>query len=112
MIVYCDTSFLISWFYSDDSRQKAARDSSAKYDGEDFVLCQVHQLELPACVRAATHRAESPLANHVARALINRFDSAWNGRDFIRRDVPLDDSIAMSRSLGDAHGWNKPHTFD
>ena len=29
MIVYCDTSFLISWFYDDDSRHNAARDLSA-----------------------------------------------------------------------------------
>ena len=113
MIVYCDTSFLISWFYDEDSRHQAARDLSASYDGEDFVLCRVHQLELPASVRAAIHRTESPLPRHVARAIINRFDRAWNGRDFIRREVPLDDSIAMARSLGDAHGWTKRHTaFD
>ena len=113
MIVYCDTSFLISWFYDDDSRHKAARDLSAKFDGEDFILCQVHQLELPASVRAAMHRAESPLPRHVARTIINRFDRAWNGRDFIRRQLPLDDSVTMARSLGDSHGWTKRHTaFD
>lgn len=113
MIVYCDTSFLIGWFYADDSRHRAARDLSASYDGEDFVLCQVHQLELPASVRAAVHRAESPLPRHVARAIINRFDRAWNGRDFIRRELPLDDSVTMARSLGESHGWTKRHTaFD
>lgn len=113
MTIYCDTSFLISWFYSDDSRHKTARAVTAKYDGEDFVLCEVHQLEFPAAVRAAVHRAELPLPRHLARALINRFDRAWNGRDFIRRQLPLDSSIAMARSLGEAHGWSKRHTaFD
>jgi predicted nucleic acid-binding protein len=113
VIVYCDTSFLISWFYDDDSRHKAARDLSVRYDGEDFVLCQIHQLELPASVRAAVHRGESPLPGKAARAIINRFDRAWNGRDFVRRELPLNESVAMARSLGDAHGWAKRHTaFD
>jgi predicted nucleic acid-binding protein len=113
VIVYCDTSFLISWFYDDDSKHKAARDIGAEYDGEDFVLCQVHQLEFPASVRAAVHRAESPLPPQVARAIINRFDRAWNGRDFVRRGLPLEDSVMMARSLGEAHGWTKRHTsFD
>lgn len=113
MIVYCDTSFLISWLCEEDSKHKAARDLGGTFDGEDFVLCQVHQLELPAAVRAAVHRAEAPLPRHLARAIINRFDRAWNGRDFLRRDLPLDDSVAMARSLGETHGWTKRHTvFD
>jgi len=32
---------------------------------------------------------------------------------FVRRDLPLDESINMARTLGDAHGWAKRHTtFD
>ncbi len=113
MIVYCDTSFLVSFFYESDSNHKAARGMAERYDGEDFVLCQVHQLELPSSVRAATHRADSPLPVHVARLIINRFDRAWNGRTFVRRDLSLDESVTMARALGDAHGWSKRHTsFD
>lgn len=113
MIVYCDTSFLVSFLYEGDANHKAARDLAARFDGQDFVLCQTHQLELPASVRAATHRTESPIPDHVARTIINRFDRAWNGRTFSRRDLALDDSVAMARSLGEAHGWDKRHTsFD
>ncbi len=113
MIVYCDTSFLISWFFQDDANHKTAGKLGARFDGEDFVLCQAHYLELPASVRAAVHRTESPMSQSAARSIINRFDRAWNGRDFVRRNVPLDDSVAMARALGDAHGWTKRHTpFD
>jgi predicted nucleic acid-binding protein len=113
VIIYCDTSFLVSFLYADDSNHKAARELAGRFDEEDFVLCQIHQLELPAAVRAATHRLRSPIPVHVARIIINRFDRAWNGRTFVRRDLPLDESVAMARSLGEAHGWNKRHTaFD
>ena len=87
MIVYCDTSFLVSFLYEGDANYKAARELAGRFDGEDFVLCQTHQLELPASVRAATHRAESPIPIHVARTLINRFDRAWNGRAFVQRNL-------------------------
>jgi predicted nucleic acid-binding protein len=113
VIVYCDTSFLVSWFHEADSNHKAAVQLAERWDGEDFVLCQVHQIELPASVRAAVHRTDSPLAPHIARGVINRFDRAWNGRDFLRKNLPLDDSAGMVRSLGDANGWTKRHTaFD
>jgi predicted nucleic acid-binding protein len=113
MIVYCDTSFLVSLLYEGDANHKAARDLAARFDGEDFVLCGTHQLELPASVRAATHRAESPIPVHVARTIINRFDRAWNGRTFVRRDLSLNDSVTMARSLGETHGWDTRHTsFD
>jgi len=113
MIVYCDTSFLVSFLYEGDSNHKAARDLAGRFDGEDFVLCPTHQLELPASVRAATHRAKSPIPVHVARTIINRFDRAWNGRAFVRRDLSLSDSVTMARSLGESHGWNIRHTsFD
>ena len=113
MIVYCDTSFLVSFFYEYDTNHRPARDLAARFDGENFVLCQTHQLELPAAVRAATHRTQSPLPEHVARLIINRFDRAWNSRMFVRRDLPLDESISMARSLGEAHAWAKRHAgFD
>jgi predicted nucleic acid-binding protein len=113
MIVYCDTSFLVSLLYEGDANHKAARETAGRFDGQDFVLCQTHQLELPASIRAATHRAESPIPVHVARTIINRFDRAWNGRAFARRDLSFDDSVAMARSLGETHGWAARHTsFD
>jgi predicted nucleic acid-binding protein len=113
MIVYSDTSFLVSFFYEHDSNHKAARNLAARFDGHDFALCQLHQLELPAALRAATHREESPVSKPVARLIINRFERAWNGGMFVRRNLPLEESINMARSLGEAHGWTRRHTaFD
>jgi len=113
MTVYCDTSLLISFFNEDDINHKAARVEVGKRAAQNFVVCDVHLLELPAAVRAATHRANSRMPPHMARRIINRFDRAVNGDLFIRKTVNMTDSAAMARSLGDAHGWKNRHTaFD
>jgi predicted nucleic acid-binding protein len=97
----------------DDVNHRVARTQAGKLDSHDFVVCEVQLLELPAAVRAATHRAEDAVPAHIARRVINRFDRAVNGKMFIRKAVDIADSIAMARSLGEAHGWNKRHTtFD
>jgi predicted nucleic acid-binding protein len=108
--VYCDTSFLVSYLNEDDVNHKSSRAQAAKRDTHDFVVCEVHLLELPAAVRAATHRAKSPIPAHIARRIANRFDRAVNGNLFIRKSVNMEDSVAMARSLGDAHGWKGRHT--
>ena len=113
MIVYCDTSFLVSFLNEEDANHQTARKLAAKFERHDFVLCEAHQLELPAAVRAATHREESPLPEYVARRIINRFDRAKTGNLFQNKTVPLADSINLARSLGDTHGWQEKHTtFD
>jgi len=113
MIIYCDTSFLVSYLNEDDSNHQAARDLAAKWDANDFVVCEVHLLELPAAVRAATHRTDDPVPPHIARRVINRFDRAVNSKLFLRKPLEMAQSVAMARSLGDTHGWQKRHTsFD
>src|SRR5262249_40984897 len=113
MIVYCDTSFLVSYLNEDDANYNVARAAATKWDTHDFVVCEVHLLELPAAVRAATHRPDSPIPVHIARRVINRFDRAVNSRLFLRKNLDMADSIAMARSIGDSHGWTKRHTtFD
>jgi predicted nucleic acid-binding protein len=113
MIVYCDTSFLVSFFNEEDANHKAARAMAEKFERNDFIVCEVHQLELPAAVRAAVHREQGTIPAHVARRVINRFDRAITGKLFQRKGVSLADSLNMARSLGDAHGWEKRHTtFD
>jgi predicted nucleic acid-binding protein len=113
MIIYCDTSFLVSFFNEEDTNYKAARSLAAKFERHDFILCEVHQLELPAAVRAAVHREKSPVPEHVARRVINRFDRAKTGKLFQAKEVNLADSVNMARSLGDTHGWKEKHTtFD
>jgi predicted nucleic acid-binding protein len=113
MIVYCDTSFLVGYLNEDDSNHEIARSIASKWDAHDFVICEAHLLELPAAVRAATHRTEAPLPVHIARRVINRFDRAVNSKIFLRKVMDLADSLAMARTLGDTHGWKKRHTtFD
>ena len=113
MIVYCDTSFLVSFLNEQDLNHQAARNMAARFDRHDFVLCEVHQLDLPAAVRAAVHRSGSPLPEQIARRIINRFDRAATSNLFQRKQLNLFESVAMARSLGDAHGWKKRHTaFD
>jgi len=113
MIVYCDTSFLVSFFNEEDVNYLAARELAGKFARHDFVLCEVHQLELTAAVRAATHRGQSPIPEHVARRIINRFDRARTSKLFQHKELSLSDSVSMARSLGEAHGWREKHTtFD
>jgi predicted nucleic acid-binding protein len=113
VIVYCDTSWLVSYLYEDDVNHGAARAAAAKMVGHDFVVCEVHLLELPAAMRAATHRHSDPVPERIARRIINRFDRAVTGKILIRKEVDMKDSIAMARSLGETHGWQEGHTtFD
>jgi predicted nucleic acid-binding protein len=113
VIVYCDTSWLLSYLNEDDENHASARAAAGKLAGHVFVVCEVHLLELPAAVRAATHRDQDPIPEHIARRVINRFDRALTGRILLRKEVDMKDSVAMARSLGETHGWTERHTaFD
>lgn len=113
MIVYCDTSWLLSYLNEDDENHPAAHSSAGKLTGHDFVVCEVHLLELPAAVRAATHRDRDAVPEHVARRIINRFDRAVTRKVLLRKEVDMKESVAMARSLGETHGWREKHTtFD
>jgi predicted nucleic acid-binding protein len=113
VIVYCDTSWLLSYLNEDDENHSAARAAAGKLTGYEFVVCEVHLLELPAAIRAATHRLKRPVPEHVARRIINRFDRAVTRKILLRKEVDMKDSVAMVRSLGETHGWRERHTtFD
>ena len=113
MIVYCDTSWLLSYLHEGDQNHSTARTTAGKLAGHEFVVCEVHLLELPAAIRAATHRERDPVPEHVARLVINRFDRAVTGKILLRKEVEMKDSVAMTRSLGETHGWKERHTtFD
>jgi YD repeat-containing protein len=113
MIVYCDTSWLVSYLNEDDENHSVARTAAGKLTGHDFVVCEVHLLELPAALRAATHRSHDPVPKHIARLVINRFDRAVTRKILLRKELDMKDSLAMARSLGETHGWKQRHTtFD
>ena len=113
MIVYCDTSFLVSFLNDEDVDHQASRALAGKHRSKEFVVCEVHLLEIPASVRAAVHREVNPISEGVARRVINRFDRAVNRKMFQRRRLDGDDALSMVRSLGEAHGWKERHTtFD
>lgn len=113
MIVYCDTSWLLSYLNEDDENHTVARATAGKLVGNEFVVCEVHLLELPAAIRAATHRTQYAVPEHIARRVINRFDRAVTGKILIRKELDMKESVAMARSLGETHGWKERHTtFD
>jgi predicted nucleic acid-binding protein len=86
---------------------------AAKLRTAEFVVCEVHLLELRASVRAAIHRREGPIPEQAARRVINRFDRAVNRKMFQRKRLEGDEALNMARSLGEAHGWKERHTaFD
>ena len=101
MKVYCDTSFLVSYLNEDDVNHAAARARAGRLSGHDFVICEVHTLELPAAVRAATHREPGAIPVSIARRIINRFDRAVTGKIFLKQQVDIAESVAMARSLGE-----------
>lgn len=113
MRVYCDTSFLFSFLNEDDVNHAAARGRASRFSSDDFVICEVHLLELPAAARAATHRDTDAVPPQIARRVINRFDRSVTGKIFVKKQVDMAESVAMARSLGEAHGWRERHTtFD
>jgi predicted nucleic acid-binding protein len=113
MIVYCDTSFIFSQLNDDDALHAPANAILRRFSGEEFVVCDIHFLELPAAARVATHRQKDPVPESAARRVINRFDRAVNSRIFLKRPVDMVETVAMARSLGETHGWRERHTaFD
>lgn len=113
MTVYCDTSWLLSYLSEDDHNHQAARADAGRLVGHQFIVCEVHLLEVPGALRAATHRVQDPLPVHVARRVINRFDRAVTGKILLRKELDMKESVAMARSLGETHGWKTRHTtFD
>jgi predicted nucleic acid-binding protein len=113
MIVYCDTSFLVSLLNEEDVNYRAARELAGRHRTGEFVVCEAHLLEVPASVRAAIHRDAHPIPERVARRVINRFDRAVNRKMLQRKRLEGDDALNMARTLGDAHSWKERHTaFD
>ena len=108
MIVYADTSFILSLWHEDDVNYRAATKVFSELSKETWLWCELHQLEVPLAAQMATHRGPDPLREHVARTIVFRAERAVARGGFLRKQLPLD-SAAFAVGLAQAHGWTKRH---
>jgi predicted nucleic acid-binding protein len=106
MIVYADTSFWLSFWNERDVNFKAAVDLTRRFRAADWVWCQLLEVEVPAAIRAATHRPEPALSRHVAEKMLHRWRRGA-GRALQKRTLPLQESVSFVETLLEANAWNK-----
>src|SRR6266705_1571425 len=109
MIVYPDTSFILSLWHENDINYRAATNLFARLSKETLLWCDLHQLEVPIAAQVATHRRTEPLQEHVARTIVFRAERAVARGGFLRKPLPPE-SVGFALGLATAHGWTKKHT--
>jgi len=109
MIVYPDTSFILSLWHNGDVNFEEARRIFGKLSDETWLWCELHQLEVPIAAQAATFRQGEALKPHIARAIIFRAERAVTQGAFVRKQLPAD-AIGATLKLASAHGWKEKHT--
>lgn len=109
MIVYPDTSFILSLWHKDDVNYEKATALFAKFGRSAWLWCDLHQIEVPMAAQMATNRQPQPLAEHVARTIVFRAERAVARGGFLRKPLPPE-SVSFALSLANAHGWRTRHT--
>ena len=109
MIVYPDTSFILSLWHTGDVNYAAATKLFSRFSRDTWLWCDLHQLEVPIAAQVATHRQPEGLQQHVARAIVFRAERAVARGGFLRRPLPSE-AIHFALSLANAHGWRTKHT--
>ncbi len=109
MIIYPDTSFVLSLWHEGDVNYAAATRLFTRFSRDTWLWCELHQLEVPIAAQAATHRREGALQENVARTIVFRAERAVARGGFLRKQLPLQ-SVAFALSMANAHGWAKKHT--
>lgn len=109
MIVYPDTSFILSLWHAGDVNYPAATQLFSKLSGETWLWCDLHQLEVPIAAQLATHRATDALQEHIARTIVFRAERAVTRGGFLKRQLPAE-SVGFALQLANANGWTKRHT--
>ncbi len=109
MIIYPDTSFILSLWHADDVNYQAARELFSRSSKETWLWCDLHRLEVPVAAQMATHRIADPLHPHVARAIVFRAERAVTRGGFLRKPLPPE-SVNFALQLAQAHGWTQRHT--
>lgn len=110
MIVYADTSFLLSERIEQDRNFEPARKLRLAYDADDWVWCELHDAEVFSTARGLTRRDEDALPLHTARAVIFRLERELRRNYFQRRELPVAASLSRMMALSEAYGWNRKHT--
>ena len=108
MIVYPDTSFILSLWHKDDVNFRAASEFFKTHEHGSWLWCDLHELEVPIAAQMATHRDRQPLLPHIARAIVFRAERAAR-RGFLRRELP-GDARKFALSLAAQYGWKKKLT--
>ena len=109
MIVYPDTSFILSLWHTGDSNYAEALKLFSKLSRDSWLWCDLHQLEVPIAAQVATHREPVALQEHVARTIVFRAERAVTRGGFLRKALPPE-AVSFALSLANAHGWRARHT--
>ena len=88
MIVYPDTSFILSLWHTGDSNYAEALKLFSKLSRDSWLWCDLHQLEVPIAAQVATHREPVALQEHVARTIVFRAERAVTRGGFLRKALP------------------------
>jgi predicted nucleic acid-binding protein len=109
VIIYPDTSFILSLWHSGDVNYAAATKLFARYSKDTWLWCELHQLEVPVAAQTATHRPATPLQQHIARAVIFRAERAVTRGGFVRKQLPPE-AVSTALQFAQSHGWTQRHT--
>ena len=109
MIVYPDTSFILSLWHTGDRNYAEALRLFAKFSRDSCLWCDLHQLEVPIAAQVATHREPEGLQSNVARTIVFRAERAVTRGGFLRKALPPE-AVSFALSLANAHGWGAKHT--
>ena len=110
MIIYADTSFLLAERIEQDANHAAALKIVSRFANDDWVWCELHDVEVFSTARALTRRHEQPLPPHTARAVIFRLERELRRGFFQKKDIPLKDSSERAKALSESYGWLRRHT--
>jgi hypothetical protein len=109
VIIYPDTSFILSLWHRDDVNYTSAMRLFTRFSKDAWLWCDLHELEVPIAAQVATHRREGALQEHVARTIVFRAERAVARGGFLRKQLPTQ-SVGFALGLANAHGWSKKCT--
>ncbi|HWX18748.1 MAG TPA: hypothetical protein VN578_02470 [Candidatus Binatia bacterium] len=110
MIVYADTSFLLAERIEQDANHKAALKLVEEFDQDDWIWCELHDVEVFSTARTLTRRQDQPLPRHTARAVVFRLERELRRGYFQKKELPLKDSTERAKALSESYGFLRRHT--